>query len=96
MRTNTPPFFARKGKICPGLTRSLLEDSGSIATLMVCALSAAEIPVEMPFGETADYIERRQEREVLRNKNPAARKTVIHRIITMKHPGKYIFVAIGL
>ena len=45
---NTPPSLASKGKTCPGLRISSLRESGLIATAIVRARSAAEIPVETP------------------------------------------------
>ncbi len=47
-RTSTPPLRARSGKMCPGRARSLAVASGAIAVRMVCARSAAEIPVVTP------------------------------------------------
>src|SRR6266849_9057647 len=47
-RTSTPPLRARNGNMWPGLARSNGRVFGSIATLMVCARSCAEIPVVMP------------------------------------------------
>ena len=37
--SRTPPFFATKGKTCPGETISFLDELGLIATLIVFALS---------------------------------------------------------
>src|SRR5271157_2529460 len=47
-RTSTPPLRARSGKTCPGRARSDGRDAGSIAVLMVCERSYAEIPVVTP------------------------------------------------
>ncbi len=46
--TNTPPFLARMGKTCPGLTMSSGVTSSATAVRMVVALSAAEMPVVTP------------------------------------------------
>jgi hypothetical protein len=48
-RTSTPPSRARSGKTWPGWTRSCGVDAGSIATWIVCARSAAEMPVVTPL-----------------------------------------------
>ncbi|MEZ4393520.1 MAG: hypothetical protein R3A48_20820 [Polyangiales bacterium] len=48
VRCSTPPGRARSGNTCPGDTRSSGFASGETATRMVCARSAAEIPVETP------------------------------------------------
>ena len=61
-RTRTPPSRARSGKMWPGWTRSCGVDDGSIATWMVCARSAAEIPVVTPSRastETVNAVPRR-------------------------------------
>ena len=61
-RTRTPPSRARSGKTCPGWTRSCGVDAGSIATWIVCARSAAEIPVVTPSRastETVNAVPRR-------------------------------------
>ena len=47
-RRKTPPFFARKGKICPGLPRSSGLVSGFINAFTVLLLSLAEMPVVQP------------------------------------------------
>ena len=47
-RCNTPPGFARSGKMCPGWTKSAGTAVGSAMTRMVRARSAALIPVVMP------------------------------------------------
>src|SRR5919107_4789625 len=47
-RFNTPPGRALKGKMCPGITRSSGPVRSSTATRQVWALSAAEMPVDMP------------------------------------------------
>ena len=44
-RRSTPPSAARSGKTCPGLVRSSGEVRGSASSRMVCARSAAEMPV---------------------------------------------------
>ena len=48
VRRKTPPFLARKGKICPGLPKSSGFVSGFIKACTVLALSDAEIPVVQP------------------------------------------------
>ncbi len=45
---NTPPAFARSGKICPGLPNAAGCVCGSTNACMVLALSCAEIPVVVP------------------------------------------------
>ena len=45
-----PPFLETNGKTWPGETMSFFVDCGLIATLIVFALSNAEMPVEIPFG----------------------------------------------
>src|SRR5450756_49286 len=47
-RTSTPPLRARSGNTCPGRARSDGRVAGSIAVLMVCERSYAEIPVVTP------------------------------------------------
>ena len=48
VRSSTPPGLAFKGKMWPGWTRSRGDDCGSIATWIVRARSAAEMPVVTP------------------------------------------------
>src|SRR3954451_16931574 len=48
VRSSTPPSFAFSGKTWPGWTRSSGPEPGSIATWIVRAQSAAEIPVVTP------------------------------------------------
>ena len=48
VRSSTPPGLAFSGKMWPGWTRSRGADSGSTATWIVRARSAALIPVVMP------------------------------------------------
>ncbi len=55
-RTKTPPLRARKGKMCPGITRSCGLASSAIASRMVLALSAAEMPVVIPLAESTDTV----------------------------------------
>ena len=55
-RTKTPPSFATIGKICPGLTRSLIFAAGFIAVLIVCARSKADIPVVIPSLASIDLV----------------------------------------
>ena len=47
--SRTPPFLETNGKTWPGETMSFFVDCGLIATLIVFALSNAEIPVVIPF-----------------------------------------------
>ncbi len=47
-RTRTPPLRARSGKTWPGRARSWALELGLIATWMVWARSAAEMPVVTP------------------------------------------------
>ena len=47
--TKTPPSRAIIGNICPGETMSFLLAFFLLATLIVFALSLADIPVEIPF-----------------------------------------------
>src|SRR5215211_4103574 len=63
-RCRTPPGRARKGKTCPGMTRSSGPVASSTAIRQVCARSAAEMPVETPsFAsmETVKAVPRREE-----------------------------------
>ena len=55
-RCRTPPGFARRGKTWPGWTRSCGLEPGSIATWMVRARSAAEIPVETPSRASIETV----------------------------------------
>ena len=55
-RTSTPPSLARRGKICPGMTRSYCVASGSIVTSIVFARSAAEIPVVISFFASIETV----------------------------------------
>ncbi len=57
-RTRTPPSRARSGNTCPGRARSRGRALGSIAVRMVCARSAAEIPVETPSSRVDRFAER--------------------------------------
>ena len=54
--SRTPPFFATNGKTCPGDTISLFEEFGFIATLIVLALSPADIPVVTPFLDSIEIV----------------------------------------
>src|SRR5262249_9140895 len=47
-RSSTPPGRARRGKTCPGRARSSGQQFLSMAILIVCARSLAEIPVVTP------------------------------------------------
>ncbi len=53
-RTSTPPSRARNGNTWPGRARSRGRHSGDIAIRMVCARSAAEIPVVTPSAASID------------------------------------------
>ena len=55
-RCSTPPGRARKGKTCPGRRRSLGTVEGSIATRIVAARSAAEMPVVTPKRAAASML----------------------------------------
>ena len=55
-RSSTPPLFATKGKTWPGETISFLVELGLMATLIVLALSWADIPVEIPFFDSIDTV----------------------------------------
>ena len=46
---NTPPFFAKRGKTCPGLENWFALIVSSISAFIVFALSLAEIPVVTPL-----------------------------------------------
>ena len=54
--SKTPPFLETKGKTCPGETISFFFEFGFIATLIVLALSKAEIPVEIPFFASIETV----------------------------------------
>src|SRR5829696_3571413 len=56
-RCSTPPGLARKGKTCPGITRSSGPVASSTATLQVWALSAAEMPVVMPSFASIEAVD---------------------------------------
>ena len=56
VRSSTPPGRAISGKTWPGCTRSSGRDSGSIATWMVCARSAAEMPVVTPSRASTETV----------------------------------------
>ena len=64
-RTSTPPLRARSGKTCPGRAKSFAVDAGSIATRIVCARSAAEMPVVTPSRASMDSVNAVPKREVL-------------------------------
>ncbi len=61
-RTRTPPLRARSGKTCPW-PRQVVggRPRDSIATRMVCARSAAEIPVVTPWRASTLGVKRRPE-----------------------------------
>ena len=56
VRSSTPPGFDFSGKTCPGWTRSCGRDAGSIATWIVRARSAAEIPVVTPSRASIETV----------------------------------------
>jgi hypothetical protein len=56
-RTRTPPRRARSGKTWPGRARSEAVERGSMATRMVWARSAAEMPVVTPSRASMDLSE---------------------------------------
>ena len=56
VRTSTPPSRARSGKTWPGVTRSCADLEGSMATRMVWARSAAEIPVLTPSRASMETV----------------------------------------
>ncbi len=55
-RTSTPPGWAMSGKTWPGCTMSSGRAVGDPATLIVCARSAAEIPVVTPLAASIDTV----------------------------------------
>ena len=56
VRSSTPPGRAMSGNTWPGCTSSSGRDSGSMATWIVCALSAAEMPVVTPSRASTDTV----------------------------------------
>ena len=64
-RTRTPPLRARSGKTWPGRARSLGLELGLMATWMVWARSAAEMPVVTPSRASMDSVKAVPKREVL-------------------------------
>ena len=64
-RASTPPGFAMSGNTWPGCTRSSGPLRGSMATRMVCARSAAEIPVVTPSRASMVTVKAVPNREVL-------------------------------
>src|SRR5918995_33987 len=56
VRSRTPPSLALSGKTWPGWTRSLGPECGSIATWIVRARSAAEIPVVTPSRASTETV----------------------------------------
>src|SRR3954468_18083147 len=56
VRSSTPPALAFSGKMWPGCTRSRGRVSGSIATWIVWARSAAEMPVVTPSRASIDTV----------------------------------------
>ena len=55
-RASTPPSRATRGNTCPGRTRSSGRAAGSMATWMVRARSAAEMPVVTPCRASMDTV----------------------------------------
>ena len=55
-RIRTPPGCAMSGKIWPGWTRSLGPAFFATAVLIVCARSAAEMPVVTPAAASIDTV----------------------------------------
>ena len=55
-RTSTPPSRAIRGKMWPGVTTSLRPSDGSMATAMVRARSAAEMPVVTPSRASIEWV----------------------------------------
>src|SRR5450756_568499 len=55
-RSSTPPGRAMRGNTCPGCTSASGPDSGSMATWMVCARSAAEMPVVTPSRASTETV----------------------------------------
>ena len=56
VRSSTPPGLAFSGKTWPGWTRSRGADSGSTATWIVRARSAAEMPVVIPSRASTETV----------------------------------------
>ena len=54
--TRTPPSRARRGNMWPGRARSSGLASGAMASSMVLALSAADMPVVIPFLASMDTV----------------------------------------
>ena len=55
-RSSTPPSLARRGKTWPGCTSDSGVERASIATWIVCARSAAEIPVVTPSRASTETV----------------------------------------
>ena len=55
-RRSTPPSRARSGKMWPGRTRSVGRASSRIAVRIVCARSAAEMPVVTPSRASIEIV----------------------------------------
>ncbi|MNN55304.1 hypothetical protein D3C81_1701730 [compost metagenome] len=55
-RVSTPPSRARRGKMCPGCTRSSGRAFGAMAAATVRARSAAEMPVVTPLAASIDTV----------------------------------------
>ena len=56
VRSRTPPGRARRGKTCPGMTRSSARQSSRTAIRIVVALSAAEMPVVTPSRASMETV----------------------------------------
>ena len=56
VRSSVPPSRATSGKTWPGVTMSCGPHDGSIATEMVRARSAAEMPVVTPWRASIDTV----------------------------------------
>jgi hypothetical protein len=54
--SRTPPSLATRGNTWPGETILCLFDFGLIATLIVFALSCAEMPVVTPFFDSIEIV----------------------------------------
>ena len=56
VRTSTPPRRARRGKTCPGTTKSSGRTSSRMAVRMVTARSSAEMPRVSPCRASMDTV----------------------------------------
>mmetsp|Transcript_34984 Transcript_34984/g.75752 ORF Transcript_34984/g.75752 Transcript_34984/m.75752 type:complete len:240 (-) Transcript_34984:355-1074(-) len=55
-RLSTPPSLHRSGKMCPGLLKSSGLDPGEASAWSVATLSAAEMPVLVPFFRSTETV----------------------------------------